>query len=229
MNHENHSRRPAARKPSERGLGRAVIVAATIACLAMAVASCSDDDPSSSPTTPSTASSATTGGVAEGEAGAGTASAESIQTTLASPETTNVTSLELPTTTAAPTTTIPPTTTTTLPLVTDGALVLVANATGMNGAAGRLSAAVQAVGYATKPATNAAGDEERLDVSKIYFLPAAEAAAQSLGLVMQIESVSRMPTPAPIDQAQEGLADATILIMLGNDLAGKDIPGFAGR
>ncbi len=132
-------------------------------------------------------------------------------------------------TTTTTTTTIAPSTTTTIALVTEGALVLVANAAGVPGAAAQLSATLQAVGYSMKEPTNAAGYEESLDASKIYFLPAAEAAARSLALVMQINSVSRMPTPAPILDAQVGLADATILIMLGSDLAGVDIPGFAGR
>ena len=137
---------------------------------------------------------------------------------------------EITTTTAAPTTTtIPPTTTTIIPLVTEGALVLVANAAGVPGAAGQLTAALQAVGYSMKEPTDAAGYEESLDASKIYFRPEAEAAAQSLAAVMKINSATRMPTPAPIVDAQVGLGDATVLIMLGRDLAGQEIPGFAGR
>ena len=133
-------------------------------------------------------------------------------------------------TTAAPTTTtIPPTTTTTIPLVTEGALVLVANAAGIPGAAGQLTGVLQGVGFSMKEPTDAAGYEESLDASKIYFRPEAEAAAMSLGAVMQITSVSRMPTPAPIVDAQVGLGDATILIMLGRDLAAKEVPGLAGR
>ncbi|MEO6123640.1 MAG: LytR C-terminal domain-containing protein [Ilumatobacteraceae bacterium] len=127
------------------------------------------------------------------------------------------------------TTTIPPTTTTTIALVTEGALVLVANAAGVPGAASQLSNALQSVGFAMKEPTDAAGYEESLDASKIYFRPEAEAAAQSIAAVLQINSITRMPTPAPIVDAMVGLGDATILIMLGKDLAGKDLPGLAGR
>ncbi|HRE01096.1 MAG TPA: hypothetical protein PLV68_07330, partial [Ilumatobacteraceae bacterium] len=74
-----------------------------------------------------------------------------------------------------------------------------------------------------------AGYEQVIDVSKIYFKPEAEAAAASLGAVMGIESVTRMPTPPPIVGALDTLGDATLLIMLGKDLGGKDVPGFAGR
>jgi hypothetical protein len=154
------------------------------------------------------------------------ATTTSVAPTTTRPTTTTTTST---TTTSTTTTTTLPPTTTTLALVTEGALVLVANATGIDGAAAQLSGALQAVGYSMKEPINAAGYEDSLDVSKIYFLPAAEAAAQSLGLVMQISSVTRMPTPAPIVDAQVGLADATVLIMLGRDLAGMEIPGLAGR
>ncbi len=107
--------------------------------------------------------------------------------------------------------------------------MLIANAAGVPGAASQLSAELQAVGYAMKEPTDAAGYEESLDATKIYYLPVAEAAAGSLALVMQVNSVGRMPTPAPILDAQVGLGDATILLMLGKDLAGKTIPGLAER
>lgn len=146
------------------------------------------------------------------------------------PTTVVVTTTVVPTTTIAPTTTtIAPTTTTILPLITEGAIVLIANAAGVPGAASQLSAELQAVGYAMKEPTDAAGYEESLDATKIYYLPVAEAAAGSLALVMQVNSVGRMPTPAPILDAQVGLGDATILLMLGKDLAGKTIPGLAER
>ncbi len=151
-------------------------------------------------------------------------------TTIAAPATTVAAVIDTtPTTVAETTTTTAPATTTTIALVTEGALVLVANAAAVPGAATALTAALQGLGYSVKEATDAAGYEESLDASKIYFLPVAEAAAQSLGLVMQINSVTRMPTPAPILEAQIGLGDATILLMLGRDLAGKSIPGFTGR
>ena len=137
---------------------------------------------------------------------------------------------ETTTTVPAPTTTtIPPTTTTTIPLITEGAIVIIANAADVPGAAGQLTARLQQLGYTMKEATDAAGYEEFLDSSKIYFRPEGEAAAMSLAQVMAINSVTRMPTPAPINGAMVGLADATVLIMLGRDLAGKEIPGLANR
>lgn len=192
--------------------------------LVLMLGSCTDS-PSSATTSTAAVADETSDGSSAGTA-SGQASTSVRETTASSEPPAQEETTTASTTT---TTTIPPTTTTTIPLVTEGAIVLVANATEIDGAAGQLTAALQAVGFAMKEPTNAAGYEESLAASKIYFLPQAEAAAQSLALVMQINSVSRMPTPAPIDEAQVGLGDATVLIMLGADLAGNEIPGLAGR
>ncbi len=150
--------------------------------------------------------------------------------TTAAQTTTNPPITAATTTIAPPTaTTIPAPTTTTVPLVTEGAVVLVANASNVPGGAGKLASALAAVGFHMAPSTNAGGNEERLDVTKIYFLPGGEAVAQSLAMVMGSVAVTRMPVPAPITGANVNLADATVLIMLGTDLAGKKIPGLQGR
>lgn len=153
-----------------------------------------------------------------------TSATTAAQTTTNPPITTTTTTIAPPTTT-----TIPAPTTTTVPLVTEGAVVLVANASNVPGGAGKLASALAAVGFHMAPSTNAGGNEERLDVTKIYFLPGGEAVAQSLAMVMGSVAVTRMPVPAPITGANVDLADATVLIMLGKDLAGKKIPGLQGR
>lgn len=166
-------------------------------------------------------------------AGASTLPGEATTATATSATTAAQTTTNPPitTTTIAPptTTTIPAPTTTTVPLVTEGAVVLVANASNVPGGAGKLASALAAVGFHMAPSTNAGGNEERLDVTKIYFLPGGEAVAQSLAMVMGSVAVTRMPVPAPITGANVNLADATVLIMLGKDLAGKKIPGLQGR
>ena len=146
--------------------------------------------------------------------------------TTAAPTTTTATLP--PTTTVPPTTTTSPPTTTTTPLVTAGAIVLVANATNIPGGAGRLSNTLTKVGYQTAAPTNAAGIEEFLDTTKVYFLPAGEAVATGLATVLGVP-LAHMPTPAPITDATAGLGDATVLVMLGKDLAGKTPPGLKGR
>ncbi|MCU1392569.1 MAG: LytR family transcriptional regulator [Ilumatobacteraceae bacterium] len=129
------------------------------------------------------------------------------------------------TTTVAPTTTEAPTTSTIPALVTEGAIIKVANSTNFGGGAGILTDALNKAGFHTTDPTNGAGQEEFLDTSHIYALPGAEAVALSLGAALGI-SVARMPTPAPINDATAGLGDATVLVMLGRDLVGKTPAGL---
>jgi hypothetical protein len=80
------------------------------------------------------------------------------------------------------------------------------------------------------PPTNGAGPEEIIDVTRIYARPEPEvqAVALSVARVMGEIPVERMPTPAPIEGATDGLGGATILVMLGKDLAGRPLPGPPG-
>ena len=148
-------------------------------------------------------------------------------TTSAPPTTLPPSTTSTTTTTTTTTTTIPPTTTTTSPLITDNAIVMVANASGVDGAAATLTEKLAARGYVTVKAVNAAGLESKLEVSKVYYLPAGEAAARSIALVMGDLVVAPMPTPAWIVGATEALGDTNVLIMLGSDLAGERIPGIS--
>jgi hypothetical protein len=132
------------------------------------------------------------------------------------------------TTSTSTTTTIPPTTTTTPPIITEGAVVLVANASNVNGAAGRLTSALGALGFTTAKATNAAGNEERLDASKIYYLPDGQPAAESISRLMGGVPIFPMPIPAWITGGTEALGAANVLVMLGNDLAVRPLPGLIG-
>jgi hypothetical protein len=137
-----------------------------------------------------------------------------------STSTTNSTSSTSTSTTTSTTTTTLPPTTTTEPLVTEGGIVKVANASGIDGAAGRLTAELAALGFATNDATNAAGIDKDLQISKIYVVQGSEAVAASVSRVMGGLAVTRMPTPAWISGGTAGLEGATVLVMLGHDLAG---------
>ncbi len=132
-------------------------------------------------------------------------------------------------TTAVPTTTtsttIPPETTTTFPFVNQGAVVIVANAADVPGAATRFTEALAEYGFTLLEPTNGAGPEEIIDVTRIYARPESQAVADSVARVMGGIPVERMPTPAPITGATDGLGEATILVMLGKDLAGRPLPG----
>jgi hypothetical protein len=126
-------------------------------------------------------------------------------------------------------TTLPLVTTTTVPpMVYTGATVLVANASGVSGTAGQFSKALGQVGFTMATPTNAAGAEAKLTVSKVYYLPGGELVAASAARAMGGVAVAVMPTPVPIKNEAAGLGQATVLVMLGSDLAGKALPALAG-
>lgn len=132
------------------------------------------------------------------------------------------------TTTTSTTTTLPPTTTsTTIPLITEGATIIVANASGVTGAAALLGQELGAAGFHVFDVTNSAGLEERLDVTKVYFLPAGADVASSIGRAMGGVLVARMPVPVSITGGPAKLGDATVVVMLGKDLANNKpiLPG----
>jgi len=149
-------------------------------------------------------------------------------TTTTSSTTTSTTSTTTTSTTTTTTTTLPPTTTsTTIPLITEGAVAIVANASGVTGAAALLTQELSSLGFHMGDATNSAGVEERLDVSKVYYLPAGVDVANSIGRAMGGIAVSRMPTPVSITGGPARLGDATVVVMLGKDLANNKpiVPG----
>ena len=158
----------------------------------------------------------------------GTPASVTVAATTVPPTTAPPTTAPPTTTTLPPTTTTSPPTTTTTPLVTEGATVLVANATKLPGGAGRLSNELAKVGYHMASPTNAAGNEPLLDTTKVYFLSAGEAVATGLATLLGVP-LAHMPTPAPIVDATAGLGEATVLVMLGKDFAGRTPPGLRGR
>ncbi len=130
-------------------------------------------------------------------------------------------------TTAAPTTAAAPTTTTN-PIVTKGGVVKVANCSGVNGAAGVLTGEFAALGFTTRDATNGVAQDSDLELSKIYVVAGSEAVAKSVSRLMGGIEIVPMPTPVWITDAQVGLGDATVLVMLGHDLAGTTLADMAG-
>lgn len=142
--------------------------------------------------------------------------------------TTSTTSTSTTTTLAPTTTTTLPPTTTTEPIVTAPGVVKVANCSGVNGAAGLLTDEFAAMGFETRKATNGAGIDEDCPESKIYVVEGSEAVARSVSRLMGGIEVLPMTTPAWISGANEDLADATVLVMLGHDLAGTRLAEIAG-
>jgi len=122
------------------------------------------------------------------------------------------------------------TTTTTLALVTEGATVVVVNANGINGSAGTMSRELEAAGYTMGEPTNASATVGQLEETVVYFDPAvgapAQAVAESVGRSLGgVGSTSPVGTPAPTESGE--LGGAGVLVMLGNDKAGKTLAELA--
>ncbi len=120
---------------------------------------------------------------------------------------------------------------TTPPLVTDATQqVIVANASGLGGAASQYSKALTGAGFTLGTPTDAS---MRLDLSVVYFLPGGEAVAASVAQSMGSldgSGVLSSAMPAPPVPITGGVmpAGATVLVMLGTDRANKALPILAG-
>jgi len=125
--------------------------------------------------------------------------------------------------------TLPPTTTEP-PIVTGGASVIVANANGVGGSASSMSRALETgPGFTVVDPVNASATIGDIDSTVIYFdatVPAAQTVATSLSLVLGgVGTIAPMPeTPPTSDGSLNG---AAVLLMLGNDKAGKTLQELA--
>lgn len=125
--------------------------------------------------------------------------------------------------------TLPPTTTTPA-IVTEGASVIVANANGVGGSASSMTRALETgPGFTMIDPVNSSSTIGDLEVSVIYFDPASPAAqtvADSLARVLGgVSSVAPMPETPPTSDGT--LGGAGVLLMLGNDKAGKTLEELA--
>ena len=114
--------------------------------------------------------------------------------------------------------------------VTEGAIVVVANSSGIDGAAGRMSERLAAVGFEMGPATN--GTEGQLELTKIYYDPANENAlpvAESVRVALGGGDIElfEVGVPAPVDGGDPG--DATVIVSMGNDTSDKSLEELQGR
>jgi LytR cell envelope-related transcriptional attenuator len=110
------------------------------------------------------------------------------------------------------------TTTTVFVPVTEGAIVVVANASTVNGAAKVLTTALQGEKFSTGTPSNAT---RKQDATTILYDPSNASAltvAQSVALLMGNPVVQEMESPAPVEGGV--LPDgASVLVMLGSDKA----------
>jgi cytoskeletal protein RodZ len=101
------------------------------------------------------------------------------------------------------------------------AIVVVANASGVDRSATAMIAELEAAGYTTAPVANTTGP--RLERSVIYYLeedPASLAVARLLAGQIPTAQTLAMPEPPPLDRPLDG---ATVALLLGRDAAGRSL------
>ena len=133
--------------------------------------------------------------------------------------------VEAPVATEAPAVTDAPVTTTTVPLVFDGATVVVANGSIVGGSAGRMTDALDLAGFTTGTAVNGS---EKIDESIVYYTAAAGAqdVAKTLAITLGGIAVQALPNEAPTEDGS--LAGGQVLLLLGNNQADKPLAELAG-
>lgn len=106
--------------------------------------------------------------------------------------------------------------------VTEGATVIVANASGISGSAGTMSDELEGAGYTMEEPTDDNSDEP-LDDTVVYFAvgTATEAVAQSVA--RDLGNVQFLPMPDPIPTSDGSLGTAAVLVLLGSDTAGQSL------
>ena len=117
------------------------------------------------------------------------------------------------------TTPLPPTSTT-LPLVLEGATVIVANGNIVGGSAGRMTDALAVAGFTVGAATNGA---EKIDDSIVYYTAADGAQAVAESVAVTLGGVSVLPLPDPIPTESGTLEGGDVLVLLGNNQADKTL------
>jgi hypothetical protein len=134
-------------------------------------------------------------------------------------------------TTAAGATTAPTAApaTTTANRVTEGATVIVANASAAGGEAQNMQDALEEAGYTVTAEATSDSNAEPLEESVVYYtegVPAIQAVAESVARDMGGLAVQPMPSPIPVEGGSIGTA--TVLVMLGNDTAGESLEDLGG-
>jgi len=125
-------------------------------------------------------------------------------------------------TTAAPTTAAPG-------RVTEGATLIVANASAASGEAQNMQEALGELGYSVTDEATTDSNAEPLEESLVYYAaggPAIQAVAQSVARDLGGVAVQPMPSPIPVEGGSIGTA--TVLVMMGNDTAGESPEDLAG-
>jgi len=128
-----------------------------------------------------------------------------------------------PETTIATDTTVPGAVTTLPAGPTTGFKVQVVNAAGVSGAAGDMTVALQGLGFIVQPALTKSDATPKQTVTKVYYFSGSEAAAASVAA--SLGNVETAPMPDPVPSETGNIGEASVMVLLGTDLAGKPLPG----
>jgi hypothetical protein len=122
-------------------------------------------------------------------------------------------------------TTVPDAVVTTLPAATNttGFKVLVANGSGVPGSAGDLSVALQGLGFIVQPPLNKSDATPKQTLTMVYYIAGQEANAANVAAALGGVATAPMPDPVPTETGNMG--EASVLVLLATDLAGKPIAG----
>ena len=107
--------------------------------------------------------------------------------------------------------------------------VVVANASGRGGAAKSATKALSTAGWQMGDPTDAFGAQKLINTTVVYFKAGSEAVAASVAQAFSTPTavIASLPMIAPIPVVNATIGDATVLVMLGTDLAGKALPMLA--
>lgn len=92
--------------------------------------------------------------------------------------------------------------------------VLVANASGISGAAGRAGNQLRSLGYSTPEESNASAAE----VTTLYFVEGFDAEALDVATIFAVDPANVKPMPDPVPTI-ERIGEAEVLLLLGPDKA----------
>ena len=106
---------------------------------------------------------------------------------------------------------------------TTGFKVQVVNGAGVSGAAGDLTVALAGIGFIAQPALTKSDATPKQTVTKVYYFAGYEAAAASVAAALG--GVETAPMPDPIPSETGNIGEASVMVLLGTDLAGKPLPG----
>ena len=105
-------------------------------------------------------------------------------------------------------------------------VIQVANASGFSGSAGQMTTEFQDRGYIVQPSIAKNKITSKQTVTVVYYLPGSEAAAATVAIELGGVGIAAMPEPIPTGTGK--LGEASVLILLGSDIAGKPLGTVTG-